>query len=128
MAQLIWTLVGLGLLAAGLFWVVQRFGPLGFVYATPCLVVGLVKARLVLDRVAQRTLDRIAQRGESRCALGFLSTTSWLLVLAMMAVGRLLRASPLPRPALGFLYVAVGFALLAASRTLWRRWWALREP
>ncbi len=128
MAHLMWTLVGLGLFAAGLRWIVQRYGLPGLVYAAPFLALGLVKALLALDKVARRTVGRIETRGHTRCALGFLSTRSWVLVACMMAAGRLLRASPLPRADIGFLYVAVGSALLVASRTLWRRWRAERPP
>ena len=127
MAQLLWTLVGLGLCAAGLTWILQWAGPVGLLYAAPCVLLGLLKALLTLDEVARRTLGRIEARGDSRCALGFLSARSWLLVVAMMALGRLLRASPVPRSDLGFVYVAVGSGLLMASRTLWLRWWGLRE-
>jgi hypothetical protein len=128
MAQLMWTLVGLGLVGAGLYWILQRFGVRGVLYAAPCLAVGLFKARFALDKVARRTVARIDARGSTLCALGFLSTTSWLLVLAMILGGRLLRGSPLPRADIGFLYVAAGTGLVVASRTLWRRWWTLRHP
>ena len=127
MAQLLWTLVGLGLCAAGLTWILQWAGPVGLLYALPCVLVGLLKALLTLDAVARRTLGRIDARGDARCALGFLSTKAWLLVVGMMLLSRLLRASPLPRADLGFVYVAVGSGLLMASRALWLRWWGLRE-
>jgi hypothetical protein len=127
-AQVLWTLVGLGLSGAGLYWILQHSGVRGMLYAAPCLVVGLLKAFFVLDEVAQRTLGRIDARGASRCAFGFLSGKSWLLLVGMMAVGRLLRASPVSRTDIGFLYVAVGSGLLVASRTLWRHWWMLRPP
>jgi hypothetical protein len=126
MAQLLWTLVGLGLCAAGFYWILQWAGAPGLLYAAPCLLVGLLKALFALDKVARRTLGRIDARGASRCALGFLSAKSWLLVAGMMAAGRLLRASSLPRVDLGCLYLAVGSGLLVASRTLWRHWWLLR--
>ncbi len=126
MAELMWTLVGAGLLALGLRWVLQRYGARGLLYAVPFLALGLAKALLALDRTAGRTVGRIVARGELRCALGFLSTGGWILVACMMVAGRLLRASPLPRADIGFLYVAVGSGLLVASRTLWRRWWAER--
>jgi hypothetical protein len=127
MAQLIWTLVGLGLLGVGLYWILQRFGWPGVLYAAPFVAVGLFKAVFALDKVARRTLGRIDARGASRCALGFLSAKSWLLVLGMMIFGRLLRASSLPHAHIGFLYLAVGTGLLVGSRTLWRHWWMLRH-
>ena len=88
MAQLLWTLVGLGLCAAGLNWILQWAGPVGLFYAAPCVLLGLLKALLTLDEVARRTLGRIEARGDSRCALGFLSAKSWLLVGAASSTAR----------------------------------------
>jgi hypothetical protein len=122
-----WTLVGTMLLSYGLTWVLRRYGAPGLLYALPCLALGLVKSRYVLDRVAFGALDRVATRPPDRCAAGFFSTRSWLLVLGMMVAGQLLRASPLPRADLGFLYLVVGTGLLFSSRHIWSTWWACRD-
>ena len=60
MAQLLWTLVGLGLCAAGLNWILQWAGPVGLFYAAPCVLLGLLKALLTLDEVARATGGRLA--------------------------------------------------------------------
>ena len=39
----------------------------------------------------------------------------YLIIIGMMALGILLRRSPLPRPYLAIVYVAIGGALLQAS-------------
>jgi hypothetical protein len=116
----LWTVVGLGLGSAGGLWSLSVPAPasLGLLALGACL--GLVKAALVIRPMARRNAQRILARGDGRCFGGFLSWKSWLFVLAMMAFGALLRASPVPRPVLGVLYVAIGVALLTGSTPLWR--------
>ncbi len=122
LAEMMWTVVGSVLLGLGLHWVVGRYQGLGWAYAAPFLLLGLVKSRFVLDRVARRTIHRIRTRGDDHCVGGFFSPVSWALIVGMMILGQVLRASPLPRADVGFLYVTVGSALLLSSRVLWKEW------
>jgi hypothetical protein len=122
MAELIWSLVGGGLLTLGLYWILHHFGPRGIEFAAPALAVGVAKSLLVLDGVARKALVRIEARGERSFAFGFFSGRSWLLIAGMMLLGQTLRLSPIPRFDLGIVYVAVGSALLVSSRVLWRAW------
>lgn len=126
MAEMMWTVVGSILLGLGLHWIVRRYQAPGWAYAAPFLVLGVVKALFVLDRVARRTIMRIRTRGDDHCVGGFFSPASWALILGMILLGQILRASPVPRADMGFLYVAVGSALLISSRMLWREWLSLR--
>lgn len=128
LAQLVWTLVGIMLFSLGLRWIVHRYGAPGYLYALPFLGLGLAKGMLILDRVASGAVARVRSRPSDRCAAGFFSTRSWLLVLGMMLTGQLLRASPMPRADIGFLYVAVGSGLVFSSRIIWRVWWTCRGP
>ena len=115
-----WTLSGTGLFIAGGIWIRQS----RVSYAAPLLAgavaVGLIKAFLVLNRSADRVARRITERGDGKCLGGFLSWKTWILVAVMIALGRLLRASPLPKAPRGAIYCAVGTALLAGSARIWR--------
>ena len=117
-ASLLWTCVGLGLGSAGVFWChgADDWPPL----VGLGLAIGLIKAFWIIRPVARRNAARIIERGDGKCLGSFLSWKSWLFVAAMMAVGFVLRHSPLPRPALGVLYVAIGVALLVGALPLWR--------
>ena len=128
LAASMWTLVGAGLATAGTIWTSHLAPGWRATVLAGAVLVGAVKARWVLARTARRIAERIVARGDGRCAGGLLSWRSWLLVVAMAAGGRLLRATALPRSLLGVLYVAVGAALLLASSIPWRRWWRLRQP
>jgi hypothetical protein len=118
-AALMWSLVGLGLLIAGILWILRSGSP----WAPPMIVLagllGWFKARFVLSRTAERTVRRIEERGDGRCLGGFLSWKSWLLVAGMMLLGRFLRHSSLPLLWRGLIYAAIGAALFLASRRIW---------
>jgi len=121
-SALMWSLAGTGLCITGAVWALGAH----WRYAAPALVlaaaVGVIKAHFLLHKTAGRIVRRIEERGGGRCIGGFLSWKSWLLVLAMILLGRLLRQSPLPVAWRGAIYFALGAALLVASRVAWRAW------
>lgn len=122
LAAAIWTAVGIMLTTFGMIWDVTGFHLLGVAFAIPFILVGLLKAGFILDKVAKRAITHIQGRPERAFVLGLFSFKSWLLIAGMMIGGQVLRRTPIPKPYLGFLYVAVGAALIAASRTLWKAW------
>jgi hypothetical protein len=129
LAAALWSCVGTALLAAGARWSLRAAGPRGgLLLIVLGVAVGLLKGRFVLDRAATRIADRIAARGDGRCAGGFLSARSWLLVALMSTAGRLLRRGPVPLAIVGTLYVAIGTGLLFSSRVAWLRWRSAGAP
>lgn len=87
------------------------------------LVLGVLKAHVLLDRVATKAVARIRHRGQASF-FGFFSVRSWVLVALMMGAGILLRrvvAHPgvVGEGVLGALYIGVGTALLLADRIFW---------
>jgi hypothetical protein len=120
-AALLWSLVGTGLIAVGVHWVMASHAHHALLVLPLAGGIGWLKARLFLDRTARRIVRRIEERGDGRCLGGFLSWKSWLLVLCMILLGRALRLSPLPLLWRGGIYAAIGTALLVASRVVWRR-------
>jgi len=119
-AALLWTVVGLGLAAAGIAWSFGSAFPWSFLLAITGIAAGIVKGRFVIRKMADWNTARIIARGDGRCLGGFLAPKTWLLVAAMMASGIILRRSGVPRPILGVLYTAVGTALLTGGRQLWK--------
>ncbi len=121
-ASLMWTVVGGGLLFFGIRWTrdsqITHVWPLVAAAAS----IGLLKSRLVLDRVARRAVQRIRTRGDGRCIGGFLSVRTWAFVILMASCGHLMRGGLLPYPAVGLIYIAVGMGLLFSVRWLWRAW------
>jgi hypothetical protein len=121
-AALLWTVVGLGLAAAGLAWSFGSRFPWSLLLAAAGIAAGMVKGRLVIRKMADWNTARIIARGDGHCLGGFLAPKTWLLVAAMMASGIILRRSGAPRPILGFIYTAVGTGLLIGGLQLWKAW------
>jgi hypothetical protein len=116
---MMWSLAGLGLCTAGTIWMAQSHSRWFAPIALGAIAAGVLKGRLILDRTAERIIHRITERGDGRCLGGFLSWKGWCLVAMMMLLGRILRKSPLPLLPRGAIYLAIGAALLFASRRVW---------
>jgi hypothetical protein len=119
LASLIWTVVGTGLLTAGVRWALSG----GHRWATPALLLALaagwVKGALVLSRRARSNAERIAAGPDILCVGGVFTWGAWALVAVMMSGGWMLRHSGLPLFWLGLIYVFAGSALLLASTVSW---------
>lgn len=124
-AALIWTLVGAGLLTAGVIWTLVGRGWMGWAGMALALVLGWLKARYILSGRAAANARRIVAAGEGRCLGGVFEWSAWLFVLAMLALGYVLRHSEVPRSWIGVIYAAVGSGLVLASVGTWRHWRAL---
>jgi hypothetical protein len=122
LAGVMWSCVGAGLFAVGIYWLLKNGEARGFILLVIATGLGFGKALLVLDRTTLRNIARVKSRGEDRCFGGFLSPRVWILVIGMMILGRILRIIGLPKPILGLIYGAVGIGLLFSSRLIWRAW------
>lgn len=118
-ASLIWTVIGGGLLWVGTSWALPII-PLWLL--AMAVTIGTLKSFYILDRFALKNSLRIEALPDKTCIGGIYSPRTWLLVIMMMAVGRLLRTSSIPRELIGFLYFVVGWGLLLSSRIAWRTW------
>ena len=85
------------------------------------LLAGSFKSWAVLDRVAVKNMTRIFNQDEYSCLGGIYSWKTWLLVVAMIILGRWLRASSLQVWLVGLIYVTVGWSLFWSSRKVWVR-------
>ena len=91
--------------------------------AIVAVAIGIIKARFILIRYANKAVARIQERGHA-CCFGFFAPTSWLFVAVMMGGGIMLRHSALVdyywgRVFLATLYIAVGTGLAIADRIFW---------
>lgn len=124
LAGTVWFAAAVALGVRGLAWVIA--GDWSALLLAAGVLLGLLKARFIMQRVAVRAIDRIRERNRDKCAGGFFSWQSWLVVLIMMAGGHALRLTPMSRPMLGTLYVAIATGLLVAGRLYWDA--ALKAP
>ncbi|RUM93149.1 MAG: hypothetical protein DSZ23_00245 [Thermodesulfatator sp.] len=126
LAALMWSAVGVFLFLRGVWNIALLDDTLKYLWIAGALVIGLVKAKIVLEKTARKITKRIYNRPEKSCVFGFLSTKSWLLIAIMIIMGKLLRATPLPRALVWSVYVAIGAALFASSRIIWKSWQELK--
>ena len=128
MAAGLWGMVGFGLLMAGNIFLfghrtmdtlpgdgsaIGMTEGISFVIA---LVIGFVKGKIVLPKVARKNIARIESLPEQSPLYMTFSAKSWMLVLGMIIIGKTIRFLGAPDFVVGAIYVAVGIALLLGSR------------
>jgi hypothetical protein len=121
-AAIVWSSVGFFLAIKGLY--LFREGSLGTGLAVVLagIIMGVIKSRFILDRVAGRIILHIGGKPSRACLGGLFSVRNWLLIAVMIVFGRTLGALPLDAVIKTGLYVMVGSGLAFSSRLIWRAW------
>ena len=118
-AALLWTIAGSILLARAWRWTGMEHYPI----LLSSFVVGTCKALFLVDRSAKKTIARNMLLNDGSCLGAVYSFKMWFMVVFMIGAGVLLRNSHVSELILGFLYGAIGWALLFSTRLLWRAWY-----
>ncbi len=116
-AGIVWALVGLFLSTRAVIWFYET-RHLVVLLAALALIVGIVKSRYVFTKLVKRNIRRIGELSphkEKICVFAVQAYESYLIILAMITLGILLRLSPIPREYLAAIYLAIGSALFFAS-------------
>ena len=117
-----WFIVGAVLSIVGINWMLMLgFGPKLIMFLTPAVLIGVLKGRFVLQKVALKYYKRsdVIKFNDKDVFLGWakiLGVKGFILIALMMVMGSFLRHSNIDRPILGIVYLAVGIALLYASK------------
>ncbi len=119
MAAILWTTVGLVLITRGTIFLGAAEGAIYFFAA---IFFGTLKSLFILDKSAKKSIDRILLLADGSCLGAVYSIKTWILVVAMMSLGFILRNSGLSATILGTLYVTIGWSLLFSSRSAWIIW------
>lgn len=121
-AAIVWSAVGIFLSAKGIY--LSREGSLAFIVAVILagVVLGIVKGRFILDRVAGKIILHIGSKPTRACLGGLFSVRNWMLIAVMIVFGRTLSLLPMDASIKTGLYVMVGSGLAYSSRLLWRAW------
>lgn len=117
LGALCWLLVGLGLVFKGGH--ILDWSP-GWLAAA--LVAGTLKAFFILDRIARRNVQRLQGYRQPVFISRLFAGRTWVIIGAMIILGRLLRLPGVAPEVSGFFSLAVGWALFVASRLSWQAW------
>ena len=115
LAGLMWAGVGVMLCVLAYGWLTQPFTSLTVGCAGVGLVIALTANRFGFTHMAQKNIDRILRLPERACVFAFQAWRGYVIIVGMMLLGVILKHSPLPKPYLAIIYVAVGGALIQAS-------------
>jgi len=127
-AAIVWAVGASILIVRGISYVEGRYWHAWVLGAA--LVIGVLKSRFLLDRVARKAVLRIERRGRA-CFFGFFSVKAWAFVALMMGGGIALRhlivhPGVIGAGILGAIYLGIGTALAVADRIFWHA--ALGRP
>lgn len=116
-AGIVWALVGLFLSARAVGWFAVTPHHV-FILVLLALVAGVIKSQFIFTRLVRRNMRRINELSphkEKICVFAFQAMQSYLIIISMIALGILLRLSPIPREYLAAIYLAIGSALFLAG-------------
>lgn len=115
----VWWAVGLGLVVAAARWLDEAPGERAGLLAAGGLVAAIFAGQ-GFGRVADRNLLRLAALPDRRCVFAFQSWRGYGTILVMVALGWGLRHSPIPKPWLAPVYLAVGGGLIRGGLEYFR--------
>lgn len=110
-----WLCVGYMLVSMAYSWLRQVDFNTSVLLALTGILAALIIHHFGFLRVVDKNLARILPMQGKRCLFAFMSWKSYLNVVLMIAMGILLRHSPIPKPYLAVLYIAIGLALALSS-------------
>ena len=119
LASFFWSVAGAVLMVRGLIWFDS--GPDLYLIVL-FVAVGAIKSFLVLDKSILRSIHRIENLRDGSCVGAVYSWKMWLFIALMMLLGIVLRHIMQPGSVVGFIYAAVGSALIISSRIGWNSW------
>ncbi len=114
LAALMWIGVGILLLSLASSWLHRSAGHV-FVFSAFGVGAALVVHHFGFLRVVDKNLARLLPMQGKRCLFAFISWKSYLIAALMIAMGWTLRHSPIPKPYLAVVYIAIGLALILSS-------------
>jgi hypothetical protein len=117
---LMWSVVGSMMGVTAIRWLTDG----GMVRCMGFELAGLVLAvlffRWSFGGIAQNNIRRLRRLPERGCFFAFQAWKSYLIIMVMIALGVILRQSPIPKHFLAVAYTAIGGALILGSLYYYR--------
>ncbi len=115
LAGFVWFGVGAMLLLLSFFWL-NAFQVHGSVlFCAIGVAIAIVVHHFGFLKIVDKNLGRILPMEGTKCIFSFITWKSYVIVAVMVAMGTLLRHSPIPKPYLSMLYIGIGLALILSS-------------
>jgi hypothetical protein len=115
LAGFMWLGVGTMLLFLSFSWLHAFRAHGSFLFTGIGVIVALVVHHFGFLKIVDKNLGRILPMEGTKCVFSFITWKSYVVVAVMVAMGALLRHSPIPKPYLSILYIGIGLALLLSS-------------
>ena len=115
LAGFMWIGVGSMLLVLSYSWLNAFHVHGSLLYGAIGGVAALVIHHFGFLKIVDKNLGRILPMEGKKCVFSFLTWKSYIMVALMIALGALLRHSPIPKPYLSMLYTGIGLALILSS-------------
>jgi len=107
----LWICVGVMLLSLAVSWLLESANSDRYVFAGSGVVLALLVHHFGFLRIVDKNLERLLPGDKKRCIFSFMPWKSYLLIPVMIAMGIILRHSPVPKEYLAILYSGIGLAL-----------------
>ncbi|RPI74533.1 MAG: hypothetical protein EHM45_18575 [Desulfobacteraceae bacterium] len=115
LAGLMWFGVGIMLLIMAVSWL-NLFRIRGsWILAGTGVLIALGVHHFGFLKIVDKNLDRLLPMQGKKCVFAFITWKSYILIAVMIALGLLLRHSPIPKPYLAVLYIGIGLAMILSS-------------
>lgn len=115
LAGMLWFCIGVMLLCMASSWLLVAEVANRALFAGTGVILAICIHRFGFLRIVDKNLARILPVDEKRCLFAFMPLKSYLIIPIMIAMGAILRHSPLPKHYLSILYTGIGLALVLSS-------------
>ena len=115
LAGLAWECVGIMLLFLAFSWLSTASKMDVYLYSCAGVLLALLVHHFGFLRIANKNLTRILQMNGKKCLFAFIPWKSYVMIVAMVTAGVILRHSVIPREYLATLYIGIGLGLVLSS-------------
>ena len=120
LAGLMWSTVGVMLCSMAYCWLKEVDWLTAFLFGLSGIILSLAAYRFGFSGIARKNINRICLLPEKGCIFAFQAWKSYLIIAFMIALGIILRHSPIPKHYLAIIYTTIGGALLLSSLHYYR--------
>lgn len=115
LAGTVWILVGIMLLSIAKTWLISISGIRAYLILAAGVLLALLIHHFGFLKIVDKNLERILEMEGKKCLFAFIPWKSYAIIAVMIALGRILRSSSLPKQYLAVLYIGIGSALILSS-------------